>query len=116
MSSNGCEWILKISPNDGTSSYVEVLITREGNFWPIFTFDLELADHEVLNLELSELTPILGWEWPDASTLDQHYSRDGTLNFSSAISETMFRSLTQVLGRNNIDAFEVTLFSVRSTA
>ncbi|MCU1363702.1 MAG: hypothetical protein JWM55_1530 [Acidimicrobiaceae bacterium] len=116
MSSNGCEWILKLSPHNGANSYVEVLITREGTFWPVFTFDLGISDHEILDLEPSELTPILGWDSPNASTLDQHYSGDGALNISSAISEIMFHSLAQVLGRDHTDACQVRLFSARPTA
>ncbi|MGC2486684.1 MAG: hypothetical protein WA359_10630 [Acidimicrobiales bacterium] len=113
MSSNGCEWILKISSNETPASYVEVLVTGEGGFWPVFTFDLDLADHRSLNLENSELTPILGWDWPNASALSDAYSCEVAGDLSFAISETVIHSLERVFEGDQANSFQVRLFSVR---
>ena len=112
MSSTGSEWILKISSHEMPASYVEVLITREGTFWPVFTFDAEFADQRTLNLETSELTPDLGWDWPSGSALNEAYSGEVMGDLSFAISETVIRSLERVFEGDQANSFQVRLFSV----
>jgi hypothetical protein len=114
MSSNGCEWIVKISPQCKPGSYVEVLITREGNFWPVLIVDTDLADEKRLDMDQRELTPNFEWEWPSVPKPNSAISFDETLNFSGAISRTAVQSLRRVFDIEFDDALEVKLFNVRS--
>jgi hypothetical protein len=113
MSSNGCEWIFKLSPRDRSNSYVEVLVTCEGSFWPVFIFDHEMADEKRLNLDQRELTLVLGWEWPDVPVPENMNWRGDAFSISSAISCTVLQSLERVFDSDLGDVLDLTLFQVR---
>ena len=113
MSSNGCEWIVKISPQDKPNSYVEVLVTREGKFWPVFIFDTDSTDEKTLNMDKCELVPNLEWEWPSAWVQEDAHPCDEPFNISSAISGVVVHSLERVFHCILDDVFELMLFNVR---
>jgi hypothetical protein len=113
MSSNGCEWVLKISPRSESNSYVEILVTREGTFWPIFICDQELPDDKRLNLDQRELTPVVEWGWPDVPVPENINWRGDALSISSAISGVMLQSLERVFNSDFDDVLKVALFNVR---
>lgn len=113
MSSTGCEWIIKISPRDKTKSYIEVLVTREGSFWPIFIFDHELPDEKRLDLDQREFKPVLGWDWPDVPVPENMNWRGDAFSISSAISQTVLQSLERVFDSDRNDVLHLTLFQVR---